>query len=69
MRFYDLPNTFAARFANEKKSAEEFVKRLEYLAIFYKDDAFMKQLHDNFPALVQNASIIPEANAPMQVFR
>jgi Protein of unknown function (DUF2723) len=69
LRFYNLPNSFAARYANEKKSAEEFVKRMEYLAISYQDAALMKQLHEAFPALVQSAVITPESQAPMQVFR
>jgi hypothetical protein len=69
IRFYNLPNTYAQRYASEKKSAEEYVKRMEYLAINYKDEAFLQQLNQAFPTLVQNAMITPESSAPMQIFR
>jgi hypothetical protein len=69
LRFYNLPNNdFAALYAGEKKSAEEMVKRMEMLAIMYKDEEFKKQLNKEFPALVQSASI-DNQQVPMQVFR
>lgn len=69
LRFYNLPNTFAQRYANEKKTAEELVQRLQYLAVTFKDNALMKQVYDAFPGLVQSSSIAPDAEAPLQVFR
>ncbi|MCB9033039.1 MAG: DUF2723 domain-containing protein [Chitinophagales bacterium] len=71
LRFYNLDNDYARRYveAGDKKTAEDLVKRMEYLAIQYKDEDFMKQLHDNFPQIVQSASIDPQAVAPQQIFR
>ncbi len=69
LRFYNLPNDFAALYSNEKKSAEELVKRMEMLSIMYKDAEFKKQLNEAFPAIVQSASLDPTQQVPMQVFR
>ena len=70
LRFYNLPNNdFALLYANEKKSAEELVKRMEMIAVNNKDEAFMKQLNVAFPTIVQSASIQPNATAPQQIFR
>jgi hypothetical protein len=69
LRFYNLNNDFAARFASEKKSAEEMVKRLEILTMMYKDEDFKKQLNKDFPALVQTASLDSNQQVPMQIFR
>lgn len=70
LRFYNIPNDdFAALYSNEKKSAEELVKRMDMLAMMYKDAAFKKQLYDAFPGLVQSASLDPAQQVPMQVFR
>ena len=70
LRFYNLPNNeYAALYANEKKSAEDLVRRMEMLAIQYKDNEFMVDLNKNFPALVQKSSIDPNQQAPMQLFR
>ena len=69
IRFYNLPNDFAALYSNEKKSAEELVKRMDMLAIMYKDEEFKKQLYDAFPGLVQTSTLDPTQPVPMQVFR
>ncbi len=70
LRFYNLPNNdFAALYSNEKKSAEELVKRMDMLAIMYKDEAFKKELNTAFPILVQNSTLDPTQEVPMQVFR
>lgn len=69
LRFYNLPNDFAALYSNEKKSAEELVKRMEMLSIMYKDAEFKKQLYDAFPGLVQTSTLDPTQPVPMQVFR
>ena len=69
LRFYNMPTEFAALYSNEKKSAEELVKRMDMLAVMYKDAAFKKQLYDAFPGLVQSASLDPSQQVPMQVFR
>lgn len=70
IRFYNLPNDdFAALFSNEKKSAEELVKRMDMLAIMYKDATFKKQLHDAFPALVPTATLDASQQVPQQIFR
>lgn len=70
LRFYNLPNDdFAALYVNDKKSAEEMVKRMEMLAIMYKDADFKKQLNQAFPTLVTSATLDPNQQAPMQVFR
>jgi hypothetical protein len=69
LRFYNLPNDFAALYSNEKKSAEELVKRMDMLAMIYKDAEFKKQLFDAFPGLVQTATLDQTQQVPMQVFR
>ncbi|MDB5228731.1 MAG: rane protein [Bacteroidota bacterium] len=67
LRFYNIPNDdFAALYGGEKKSAEEMVKRMEMLAIMYKDEEFLKQLNTAFPSLVQSASIDKNMQLPMQ---
>ncbi len=70
LRFYNLPNNdFAALYANDKKSAEDLVKRMDMLAVMYKDESFKKELYAAFPGLVQSANIDPTQQVPMQVFR
>lgn len=69
IRFYNLPNDFAALYGGEKKSAEDLVKRLDMLAAMYKDENLKKQLHDNFPAIITSATIDVNQQVPMQVFR
>lgn len=70
LRFYNLPNDdFAALYGNEKKSAEELVKRMDMLAMLYKDESFKKELYDAFPGLVQSSAIDPAQQVPMQIFR
>ncbi|MEZ5026171.1 MAG: DUF2723 domain-containing protein [Chitinophagales bacterium] len=67
MRFYNLPNDFAALYARDKKSAEEIVQRLDYIAILNKDANLKKQLHDDFPTLVVSASVDSLPQMPTQV--
>ena len=75
LRFYNLPNDFAALYSNEKKSAEELVKRMDMLAMMYKDAEFKKELYEafgknkDFPPIVQTATLDPAQQVPMQVFR
>lgn len=69
IRFYNLPSNFAALYSNEKKSAEELVKRMDMLALVYKDAAFKKQLNEAFPALVPSGTLDTTQSAPMQIFR
>ncbi len=70
LRFYSLPNnSYAERYADEKKSAEEMIQRMEYIAINYKDNDFMKQLNQTFPNYVQSATIETNMVAPQQIFR
>lgn len=70
LRFYNLPNNdFAALYANEKKSAEELVKRMDMLAMMYKDEEFKKLLNKEFPALVPSAMLDPVQQVPAQIFR
>ena len=70
MRFYNLPNNdFAALYSNEKKTAEELVKRMEMLSIMYKDAEFKKQLNAAFPALVATATLDAQQQVPQQIFR
>ena len=69
MRFYNLPNDYAALYANEKKSAEDIVKRMEMLAIQYKDNEFMAELNKAFPTLVQKSTIDLTQQVPNQIFR
>ena len=70
LRFYNLPNNkFAELYNGEKKSAEDMVKRMEMMAIMYKDAEFKKQLNEAFPALVQSASIEMNQQSPMQMFK
>lgn len=70
LRFYNLPNNdFAKLYESDKKSAEELVKRMEMLAILYKDEAFLKELNKDFPVLVQNTNLDVNQKVPMQIFR
>jgi len=70
LRFYNLPNNdFAALYSNEKKTAEELVKRMEMLSIMYKDAEFKKQLNAAFPALVATATLDAQQQVPQQIFR
>ncbi|HNA39473.1 MAG TPA: hypothetical protein PLR84_08190, partial [Chitinophagales bacterium] len=70
LRFYNLPNNdFAALYANEKKSAEELVKRMDILALMYKDATFKKQLNEAFPILIPTAALDTTQQIPMQLFR
>ncbi len=70
LRFYNLPNDdFAALYSNEKKSAEELVKRMEMLSIMYKDAEFKKQLNAAFPTLVATATLDAQQQVPQQTFR
>ena len=70
LRFYNLPNNkFAELYNGEKKSAEDMVKRMEMMAIMYKDAEFKKQLNEAFPALVQSASIEMNQASPLQMFK
>lgn len=69
LRFYNLPNDYAALYANEKKSAEDIVKRMEMLAIQYKDNEFMTELNKAFPSLVQKSTVDLTQQVPNQIFR
>lgn len=69
IRFYNLPNDFAALYSREKKSSEELVKRMEYMAIMYKDETFRKQLIDAFPTLVQTSTVDSNSLLPAQIFK
>jgi hypothetical protein len=70
LRFYNLPNNkFSELYSGEKKSAEDMVKRMEMMAIMYKDADFKKQLNSEFPLLVQSASLDMNQQAPIPIFR
>lgn len=70
LRFYTLPNnSYAERYEEEMKSAADYVKRMEYLAINYKDADFLKDLNKNFPTIVTSAELDPSKTAPTQIFR
>jgi hypothetical protein len=69
LRFYNSGSTSALRYTEEKKTAEDLVKRMEYIATNYKDNEFMAELNKNFPTLVQSNSVDINAVAPQQIFR
>jgi len=68
MKFYNSNSTGAQKYAEEKKTAEDLVKRLEYIAINYKDDQFMAELNKNFPLIVQSSTVSQDQVAPQQIF-
>jgi hypothetical protein len=56
-RFYKLPNKFARAFQSELASAEDFVRRLEQMALFYGDQKLLDQLNKKFPTLVVSKTV------------
>jgi len=56
-RFYRLPNKFARAFQSELASAEDFVRRLEQMALYYEDQKLLDQLNKKFPSLVVSKTI------------
>jgi hypothetical protein len=69
MRFYNLNNDFAAMYANDKKTAEDLIKRMEMLAIMYKDADFKRELNTAFPTYIQSANLDVNQQVPQQIFR
>lgn len=68
MRFYNLNNDFAALYGSDK-TAEDLIKRMEMLAIMYKDADFKRELKSNFPTYVQSANLDVNQQVPQQIFR
>lgn len=69
MRFYNLPNDFAALYSREKKTAEDLVKRMDIMAIMYKDATFKQQLYQDFPSLVTSSSLETTPQLPTEIFK
>ena len=60
-KFYSKPTGFAKYYGQEKVAAEEYVRRLEQMGMFYQDSKLLDMLNKKFPTVV-TTSQAPSVN-------
>jgi hypothetical protein len=65
MRFYNLPNSFAQQWGEEKTDGEKNIRQLESMAVFYKDDKLLSLLKQKFPGLISASMNTPIEGKPI----